>query len=82
MKAFLTNKGHVNEKEIILKNDNKTMTESSVLVEMLNSHYKNIVEKTSGKKPSHFARDNNVSNTRQAIFVYSYLDHSSMHQSC
>ena len=54
MKAFLTNKGHVNEKEIILKNDNKTMTESSGLVEMFNSHYKNIVEKTSGKKPSQF----------------------------
>ena len=78
MKAFLTNKGHINEKEIILKYDNETMTENSVLAEMFNSHYKNIVEKTSGKKPSNFARDNNVSNTRQAIIVYSYLDHCSI----
>ena len=30
-------------------------------------HYTNIVEKTSGKKPSRFARDNNVSDTRQDI---------------
>ena len=80
MKAFLTNKGDINKKEIILKYDNETMTESSVLVEMFNSHYKNIVEKTSGKKPSNFARDNNVSNTRQAIIVYSYLDHSSINR--
>ena len=60
MKPFLTNKGHINGEEIILKHDNETITESSVLAEMFNSHYINIVEKTSGKKPSHFARDNNV----------------------
>ena len=35
---------------------------------MFNSHYINIVQKTSAKKkPSHFARDNNVSDTTQAI---------------
>ena len=34
---------------------------------MFDSHYRNIVEKTSGKEPSHFARDNSVSDTRQAI---------------
>ena len=38
-----------------------------MLAEMFNSHYINIVEKTSGKEPSHFARDNSVSDTRQAI---------------
>ena len=38
-----------------------------MLAEMFNSYYKNIVEKTSRKKPRHFARDNNVSDTRQAI---------------
>ena len=40
----------------------------------------NIVEKTSRKKPSHFARDKNVSDTRQAIdlIAQSYLDHSSI----
>ena len=66
-KPFLTNKGHINVEEILLKCDNETIAESSVLAEMFNSHYINIVEKTSGKKPSHFTRDNNVSDTRQAI---------------
>ena len=60
IKPFLTNKGHIDREEIILKCDNETITESWVLAEMLNSHYINIVEKTSGKKPSHFPRDNNV----------------------
>ena len=34
MKPFLTNKGHINGEEIILKCDNETITESSVLAEM------------------------------------------------
>ena len=49
MKPFLTNKGHNNEEEIVLNCDNETITESSVLAQMFNSHYKNIAEKTSGK---------------------------------
>ena len=42
---------------------------------MFNSHCINIVEKTSGKKPSHFAPDINVSATKQAIdlIVQPYL---------
>ena len=49
---------------------------------MFNSHYINIVEKTSGEKLSHFTRDNNVSDTKQAIdsVVQSYLDHSSINR--
>ena len=82
MKSFLTNKGHINGEEIILKSDNETVTESSVLAEMFNSHYRNIVEKTSGKKPSHFPRNNNVFDTRRAIdfIVQPYLDHSSVNR--
>ena len=38
-----------------------------VLFDMFNSNYINIVEMTSRKKPSHFARDNNVSATTQFI---------------
>ena len=82
MKPFLTNKDHINGEEIILKCDNETVTESSVLAEMFNSHFINIVEKTCGKNPRHFARDNNVSDTRQAIdlIVQSCLDHSSINR--
>ena len=47
---------------------------------MFNSDYKTIAEKISGKNPSHFAGDNNVSDTRQAIdlIVQSYLNDSSI----
>ena len=49
IKPFLTNKGYINGEETILKCDNEIVTVSSVLAEMFNSHYINIVEKTSGK---------------------------------
>ena len=64
----------------IWKCDNEAITLSSVLAEMFNSRYINIVDKTSGKKPCHFARDNNVWDTRKAIdlIVQSHLDHSSI----
>ena len=49
---------------------------------MFNSHYINIVERTSGKKLGNFTRDNNVSDTKQAtnLIVQSYLDHSSINR--
>ena len=49
---------------------------------MFNSHFINIVEKTCGKNPRHFARDNNVSDTRQAIdlIVQSCLDHCNINR--
>ena len=79
MKPFFTNNGHINGEELILKCDNnETVTESSVLAEMFNSHYINIAEKTSRKKPSHFARDKNVPDTRQAIGCSIVSDHSSI----
>ena len=82
IKPFLTDKGHINLEEIILKFNNQTIIDSSVLVEMFNSHYINIVERASGKNLSHFARDNDVSDTTKAIdlIVQSYLDHSSINR--
>ena len=82
MKPFLTNKGHINGEKTILKYANETITESSVLAEMFISHYINIIVKTSGKKPSHFVRDNNVSDTREALdlIVQSYLDYSNINR--
>ena len=53
-----------------------------MLAEMFNSHYINIVENTSGKKPSHFPRDNKISDTTQTmhINVQQYLDHSNINR--
>ena len=82
IKPFLTNKCHINWEEKILKFNNETIVDISVLVDMFSSHYKNIVEKTSGKKPSHFARANNVSGTMQATYLSAQLcwDHSSINR--
>ena len=82
IKTFPTNKDHINGEGTMLKCDNETISDSSVLAEMLNSHYINIFEKTSGKNTSHFNRDNNASDTRQArdLIVQSYLDHSSINR--
>ena len=78
IKSFLTKKGHINREEVILRIEK--ITDSSVLAEMFNPFYISIVKKTSWKKPSHFARENNVSDTTQAtaLIDQSYLDHSSI----
>ena len=81
--------GKFNGEEIILKSDNETTTDGSVLLDVeltlhkycwkdIWSHYINIGEKTYGKKPSHSACDSNVSGTTQAIdlIVQLYLDQS------
>ena len=70
---FLTNKSHINVEEITLKRNNEAIAESSVLT----SHYINIVEKTSGKNPSHFASDNNVIAEAIDLIVQLYLAHPS-----
>ena len=67
IKPFFRNKGHINREKIILISDNETITDSSGLAETFNSRYINIAEKTFGRKPSHFARDINVSHITQAI---------------
>ena len=65
IKPFLTNKGYINREEIILKCDNETITEGSVLAEMFTLH--KYCRKNTGEKSSHFYRDSNVSDTTQAI---------------
>ena len=80
MKPFVTNEVYINGEETILEYANETITESSVLAEIFISHYINIVVKPSGKKPSHFVRDNNVSDTREALdlIVQPSLDYSNI----
>ena len=55
-------KGHINSNEIIIKKGNKAITEVRELSETPNKHT-NIVENTSGKTPTHVARNNNIFDT-------------------
>ena len=77
---FLINKVHINGEEIILKSDNETVIDSSVLAEMFNPHYINIAEKTSEKKPKSFCSWWYLSDTTQAIdlSVQLHLNHFSI----
>ena len=59
MKPFLTNKGHLNHQDIPIFDGKKIRTNETDLVEVFNNHNINIVEKSSGKKSKHVARDNN-----------------------
>ena len=47
----------------------KIIANETELVEVFNNHYINIVEKSSGIKSRHVARDNNIENKRIAIQV-------------
>ena len=47
----------------------KIIANETELVEVFNNHYINIVEKSSGIKLRHVARDNNIENKRIVIQV-------------
>ena len=48
VKPFLTNKGFLTNETIAIENKGKIVTDESKLLNLFNSHYVNIVEKTSG----------------------------------
>ena len=51
MKPFLTNKGCLDNCDIMLRGDNKMITDDKRLPKLFNEHYINIVERSSGLKP-------------------------------
>ena len=59
-KPFLTNKGHFIHQDITIFDGKKIIKNETELVEVFNNHHINISEKSSGKKPRHAARDNNI----------------------
>ena len=63
-KPFLTNKGHLNQQDIMIFDGKKIIANETELVEVFNNHYINIVEKSSGIKLRHVARYNNIENKR------------------
>ena len=53
IKRFLANKGHLNHQDIIIFDGKKIITNETELVEVINNHYINVVEKSSGIKSRH-----------------------------
>ena len=51
IKPFLTNKGCLEKSDIMLRDDEKMITDEKKLVQLFNDHYINIVERSCGFKP-------------------------------
>ena len=70
VKPFLTNKGFLTNETIAIENKGKIATDKSKLVNLFNSHYGNIVQKTSGCSPEIEGNSENKTNdiaTAQSI---------------
>ena len=79
VKTFLTNKGFLTNKTIAIENKGKIIPDKSKLVNLFNSHYINIVEKTSGCPPEIEGNPENKTNgisTVQSI-IRKYQTHPS-----
>ena len=79
MKPFLTNKGCIENNDIILLNGEVMITNDKIAAKRFNEHYINIVERTSGFKPSKMwysvkSRNNNFLRS----IANQYKDHPSI----
>ena len=80
VKPFLSNKGGLTGNDITLEKEGKLTTDDQALTEILNDHYVNIVEKTSGKKPSNLAEIAGCEGDGEIVrlIVDKYKDHPSV----
>ena len=62
VKSFLTNNGFLTNETIAIENEGKIVTDKSKLVNLFNSHFINIVEKTSGCPPKIESNPENKTN--------------------
>lgn len=80
VKPFLSNKGGLSGNDITLVKEGKVITDDYALTEIFNDHYVNIVEKTSGKKPSNLAEIVDCEGDGEIVrlIVDKYKDHPSV----
>ena len=80
VKPFLSNKGVLACTDISLIKDDKIVTNDHDLCEIFNDYHINIVENTSGKKPSSIANANPIDDDREIVrlILDKYKDHPSI----
>ena len=80
MKPFLTNKGCLDNCDIMLRGDNKMITDDKCLAKLFNEHYINIVERSSGSKPEKIICHNEDFDKRIVLhnIIKKYKNHSSI----
>ena len=77
MKTFLTNKRCLDDCEVMLRDDNKIITDDKRLTKLFNEHYINIVERSSGLKPACRKEDFDKRTVLHNI-IKKYENHSSI----
>ena len=78
MKPFLTNKGCLENNDIILLDGEEMITNDRILAKRFNEHYINIVERSSGFKPSNMS---NSVESRNNYFLRSIANQRKDHPS-
>ena len=77
IKPFLSNKGHLENVDIMLRHNNKIICNDHELVKIFNEHYINFIEKLGEEKPTNITKEYSFDNDKQAadIICNSYKDH-------
>ena len=80
VKPFLSTKGGLLGNDVTLVKEGKVITDDYALTEIFNDHYVNIVEKTSGKKPSNLAEMVDCEGDGEIVrlIIDKYKDHPSV----
>ena len=80
IKPILTNKGCLEESDIMLRDDEKMITDEKKLVQLFNDHYINIVERSCGFKPEKVEFDIGSSNKNEVLssVLEKYRNHPSI----
>ena len=80
IKPILTNKGCLEESDIMLRDDEKMITDEKKLVQLFNDHYTNIVERSCGFKPEKVEFDIGSSNKSEVLssVLEKYRNHPSI----
>ena len=79
IKPFLSNKGHLENVDIMLSHNNKVISNDHELVKVFNEHYISIIEKSGGGKPINITKEYSFDNDKQAVDICnSYKNHPSI----
>ena len=79
IKPFLTNKGCLENSDIMLINDDEMVADDKTLAKTFNEHYINIVERSSGLKPEKMEFYNSLHTSRNIL--HSIIDRYKNHPS-
>ena len=77
MKPFLSNKGHLENVDIMLNHNSKIVCNDHELVKVFNEHYINIIEKSVSEKSINITKEYSFDNDKQMIEIIcnSYKNH-------